>query len=93
MEPVRSIQRPEMRISPFVVVQKKEQNIELNDEMAGYFWTSLKGVVQCKGTVKFRSEEFPACAIGSYVIWGLTYKIVHNLLSILSALDGIGSAS
>ena len=54
METVRSTQRPEMKIIPFVVLQEKEQSIKLNDELTGYFWASLKGLVQCKGTVKFR---------------------------------------
>lgn len=93
MEPVRSIQRPEMRIIPFIVLQEKEQKIELNDELSGYFWTPLKELVHCKGTVKFRSKESPAYIIGNHVIWGLTYRILHNLLSILSTFNGARNAS
>ena len=93
MDPVRSIQRPEMRIIPFIVLQEKEQKIELNDELVGYFWTPLKELVHCEGTVKFRSKESTAYIIGNHVIWGLTYRIVHNLLSILSTFNGIGNPS
>jgi len=87
MEPLRSIQRPEIRILPFIVLQEKEQAIELNEELTGYFWTSLKELVHNKGSVKFSLGEFPAYIIGNHAIWGLTYRIVYNLLSLLSAIE------
>ena len=87
MEPLRSIQRPEMKIVCFVVLQEMEQNIELNDELTEYFWMTLTEMEYNKGTKKFRLEKFPAYIIGNHVIWGLTYKIVAKLLSILSAIE------
>jgi 8-oxo-dGTP pyrophosphatase MutT (NUDIX family) len=86
MEPVRSTQRPEMKILPFVVLQEKEQDIELNEELTEYFWTPLKELVHSKGSVKYRCEEHPAYIIGNNVVWGLTYRILHNLRSLLSAI-------
>jgi 8-oxo-dGTP pyrophosphatase MutT (NUDIX family) len=86
MEPVRSTQRPEMKILPFVVLQENEQDIELNEELTEYFWTPLKELVHSKGSVKYRCEEHPAYIIGNNVIWGLTYRILHNLRSLLSAI-------
>lgn len=87
MEPLKSIQRPEMRIIPFVVLQEKEQNIKLNKELTGYFWTPLKDLVHNMGSISFRSDEFSTFIIGRNVIWGLTFKIVHNLLSLLSDIE------
>jgi len=87
MEPVRSTQRPEMRILPFVVLQEKEQNIELNEELTDYFWVPLKELVHSKRSVKYRFEEHPAYIIGNNIVWGLTYRIVHNLLSLLPAIE------
>ena len=87
MEPLRSIQRHEMKVLPFVVLQEKEQGIKLNEELTGYFWTSLKEMFHNRGTVKFSLGEFPAYIIGNHAIWGLTYRIVHNLLSLLSAIE------
>jgi 8-oxo-dGTP pyrophosphatase MutT (NUDIX family) len=87
MEPLRSTQKPEMRILPFVVLQKKEQPIELNEELTDYFWAPLKKLVQGKGSVKFSFGEFPAYIIEKNVIWGLTYRILNNLLSTLSVID------
>ena len=87
MEPVRSTQRPEMKILPFVVLQEKEQKIELNEELTDYFWVPPKELVHCKGSVKYRFEEHPAYIIGNNIVWGLTYRIVHNLLSLLSTIE------
>ena len=82
MEPVRSTQKPEMRILPFVVLLEKEQAIELNEELTEYFWTPLKELAKHKGTAKFSFGEYPAYIIENHVIWGLTYRILHNLLSL-----------
>jgi 8-oxo-dGTP pyrophosphatase MutT (NUDIX family) len=87
MEPVRSTQKPEMKILPFVVLLEKEQAIKLNEELTAYFWTPLKELAKHKGTVKFSFGEYPSYIIEKHVIWGLTYKIMHNLLSLLLSID------
>ena len=86
MEPVRSTQKPEMQILPFVVLLEKEEAIKLNEELTGYFWTPLKELAKHKGTVKFSFGEYPAYIIENHIIWGLTYKIMHNLLSLSSSI-------
>ena len=73
MEPVRSTQRPEMNILPFVILQEKEQPIELNEELTDHFWVPLKELVHSKGSVKYRFEEHLAYIIGNNIVWGLTY--------------------
>jgi len=87
MEPLRSIQRPEMKILPFVVLQEKKQAIKLNEELTEYFWIPLKELVHKKRSGKFSLGEYPAYIIENNVIWGLTYRILHNLLSLLSASE------
>ena len=52
VEPVRSTQKPEMKILPFFVIQEKEQSIKLNEELTDYFWTSLAEFAKNKRTVK-----------------------------------------
>ena len=86
MEPVRSTQKPEMQILPFVVLLEKEEAIKLNEELTGYFWTPLKELAKHKGTVKFSFGEYPAYIIENHIIWGLTHKIMNNLLSLISAI-------
>ena len=86
MEPVRSTQKPEMKILPFVVLQEKEQAIKLNEELTEYFWTPLKELAKHKGTVKFSFGEYQAYIIENHIIWGLTHKIMNNLLSLISVI-------
>jgi 8-oxo-dGTP diphosphatase len=84
MEPVRSTQKPEMKILPFIVLLEKEQTIKLNEELTEYFWTPLKELAKHKGTIEFNFGEYSAYIIENHIIWGLTYKIMHNLLSLSS---------
>jgi 8-oxo-dGTP pyrophosphatase MutT (NUDIX family) len=87
MEPVRSTQKPEMRILPFVVLLEREQAIELNEELTEYFWAPLKELDRHRGTVRFSFGEYPAYIIGKHAVWGLTYKILQNLLSLFSSVE------
>ena len=84
MEQFTSIQKPEMKIVPFIVIQEKKQKIKLNNELSDYFWIKLKKIIENKGTVKYKLEDFPAFIIGKYTIWGLTFKILQELLELLS---------
>ena len=83
MEPLRSTQRPEMKILPFVFLLKHEPSIKLNEELEWFVWISMEELSQNKGTVKFSFGEHPAYIVGKSVIWGLTYRILkkffHNL--------------
>ncbi|MFC1487332.1 NUDIX hydrolase [Thermoproteota archaeon] len=87
MKLLKSVEKPELKILPFVFLQKKEQTIKLNVELTEYFWSSLRELDHHKGTAKFRLGEFPTYNIGKHVIWGLTYRILYNLLSTLSVIE------
>jgi 8-oxo-dGTP pyrophosphatase MutT (NUDIX family) len=87
MEPMRSIEKSELTVVPFVVLQEKEQTIKLNTELIEYFWASLRELEFNEGTTKLRLSNFPAYKIGKHIIWGLTYNILRNLLSLLSDIE------
>jgi 8-oxo-dGTP diphosphatase len=87
MEPVKSTQKPEMKILPFFVIQEKEQPINLNEELTEYFWTPLAEFAKSKRTVKLSFGEYPAYVIEDHVVWGLTYKILSNLLALMSSVE------
>ena len=86
IEPVRSTQKPEMKILPFVILLHRDQAIKLNEELTEYFWAPLKELAKHKGTVKFSFGKYPAYIIENHIIWGLTYKILQNLLSLFSSI-------
>jgi 8-oxo-dGTP pyrophosphatase MutT (NUDIX family) len=87
MEPLRSTQKPELKIIPYFVLQEKEQPIKLNEEHSDYFWTPLKELAKNKAIVKYCGKEFSAYIIEDRIIWGLTYRIIHKLLSLLDITD------
>jgi len=83
MEPLRSKQRPEMKIFPFVVLLEHEPSVKLNDELEWFVWISLEELIQHKGTVNLGFGEFPAYIVGNSVIWGLTYRILEKFVHTL----------
>ena len=79
-----STPRPEMGIVPFVILLEHEPVIRLNEkELEGYDWISLKELTKHRGTVRFSFGEFPAYIVDDRAIWGLTYRIVEDLLQII----------
>ena len=83
METLRSTQRPEMKILPFVVLIEHEPSVKLNEELEEFVWISLEELVQHKGAVRFSFGEFPAYIVGNIVIWGLTYRILEKFVHTL----------
>ncbi len=81
METLRSTQRPDMKILPFVILLEHEPSIKLNEELEGFVWISLDELVRHKGTVKFSFGESPAYIVGNSVIWGLTYRILERFIN------------
>ena len=84
MKPLRSTQRPEMKILPFVVLVEHEAIIKLNEELEWFVWISLEEIKEHKGAVKFSFGEFPAYVVGNNVIWGLTYRILEKFIRALN---------
>ena len=81
LEPINSIQRPTMKILPFVVWQLEKQEIRLNHELSNYFWVPFTELTKNKGTTQYLSKNYPAYVIQNHVVWGITYQITNSLVS------------
>lgn len=81
METLRSTQRPDMKILPFVILLEHEPSIKLSEELEGFVWISLEELVRHKGIVKFSFGESPAYIVGNSIIWGLTYRILERFIN------------
>jgi len=80
----RSNHKPEMNILPFVILLEHDPTIRLNEkELEKFAWIPLKELAKHKRTARFTFGEFPAYVIDDYVIWGLTYRIIEELLRII----------
>ena len=84
MTTLTSTQKPEMKVFPFVFLLQHERLIKLNRrELESFVWISLGELFQSEGRVKFEFGEYPAYVVSNNVIWGLTYRILKNLESLL----------
>ncbi|WGM89121.1 MAG: CoA pyrophosphatase [Candidatus Bathyarchaeum tardum] len=83
LTPITSIQRPDIRILPFVVLQLEEQPIKLNNELSNFFWVPLTELTKTNGTKQYMSKDYPAYVIKTNVVWGITYQITNYLISML----------
>ncbi|UCE44097.1 MAG: CoA pyrophosphatase [Candidatus Bathyarchaeota archaeon] len=86
MESLRSTQRPEMKVLPFVILLKHEPVIRLNEELEDFFWISLEELAQNRNAVKLSFGEVAAYTVENSVIWGLTYRILEKLFHTLECL-------
>jgi 8-oxo-dGTP pyrophosphatase MutT (NUDIX family) len=83
LENIRSTAKPEMVVTPFVVLIEDEPSIMLNEELVRYFWISVQALQKHKGIAKFSFGEVSAYIIKEKVIWGLTYRILEEFTKIL----------
>ncbi len=86
LKPIISIQRPDVQILPFVVLQLDEQEIKLNHELTDFFWVPLNKLTNNKGATQYMSKDYPAYVIQNNVVWGITYQITNSLVSVLQSL-------
>jgi 8-oxo-dGTP diphosphatase len=76
--------KPEMNIIPFVILLEHDPTIRLNEkELEKFTWIPLKELAKHRETARFSFGESPAYVIDDYVIWGLTYRIIEELLRII----------
>ena len=86
LPPQRTKRRPELKILPFVILLEQEPSIKVNEEEVEHaFWMSLKELVQNEGIVTLSFRKRPAYTVGKYIIWGLTYNILHNFIYVLTS--------
>jgi 8-oxo-dGTP pyrophosphatase MutT (NUDIX family) len=82
---------PPLSIAPFVAVMTRDVSISLSDEVAGAFWVPLATLqrddASCDVEVSVAGgvRTVRAFVHGRYTIWGLTERIIGDLLSRLSS--------
>lgn len=70
-------------ILPFVALYDQEVYVKLNEELSAFYWVPLEVMKQSKGKYYFRQSEVQAFLVEGEVVWGLTYRIINNLLQLL----------
>lgn len=84
LESMRSGRKPNLLVAPFIVLVEYEPVIVLSRELEGYVWASLENIRKSKGFAEFPSRKVSAYAVGENYVWGLTYRILERLFSVLN---------
>jgi len=75
-----------MDVVPSVFFLREGVDVRPNEEVASYRWVDLADFLEpaAKSTFDLRVDEtpvgMPAFAVGDYVVWGLTYRILSSIL-------------
>lgn len=81
------LNRPNLKVYPFVFEVFREAKIKLNEEVEEYYWISISGLKKEKVMVNYEgvTKETDAYTYKinnkKLVIWGLTKRIIDELLT------------
>jgi len=76
----------DMDVIPAVFLLQKEVEATPNQEVSGCKWIPLEEFLNPRSASTYRfgvpgsSRDLPAYAVGDYVVWGLTHRIISSLL-------------
>ena len=82
---------PAIVIRPFVALVSADVRFELSREVAAAFWVPLSQLRAIEANVEHErivdgvGARFPAYAVQGHVVWGLTERIVRQLLSLFES--------
>jgi 8-oxo-dGTP pyrophosphatase MutT (NUDIX family) len=86
---------PPIIVTPFVAVVPAGVAIEPSEEVADAFWVPLASLadptiaVESEVTSRGATWRVPTYQLGSHVVWGMTERILRNLLSLIET-PGLG---
>jgi 8-oxo-dGTP pyrophosphatase MutT (NUDIX family) len=86
--------RPEVKVLPFVILFRSAPSIRLNErELEEYFWIPLDELVKNRTMAKSSFGKVAAYTAGNRIIWGLTYRIVENLIHCIQKGRQLGNSN
>jgi 8-oxo-dGTP pyrophosphatase MutT (NUDIX family) len=80
---------PPIIVTPFVAVVRADVALATSDEVAAAFWVALDSLtdptanVESDVTVRGATWRVPSYVLDGRIVWGMTERILNNLLSVL----------
>ena len=80
---------PPIIVTPFVAIVRADVAIETSDEVALAFWVPLSALgdpsiaVESEVTARGTTWRVPSYLLGGHIVWGMTERILRNLLLLL----------
>jgi 8-oxo-dGTP pyrophosphatase MutT (NUDIX family) len=81
---------PPIIIRPFVAIVEADVTLTPSEEVAATFWVPLAQLQQDRSKAEYvveingRRATLPAFRVGQHIVWGLTERIVRQLLALVS---------
>lgn len=79
-----SLRAPGLRVLPFVYLCEGKLRVKLGEELSDYFWVPLKELEASTGYATIAGVSTPAFLLREGVVWGLTYRMLRDLLERVS---------
>ena len=78
-----SSMKPDRDVLPIVYLYEGRPEIRLNPELTDYRWVHLKELRASRTTAKVKEWDGEVFKLGDDVVWGLTYRMLDKLLSLM----------
>jgi 8-oxo-dGTP pyrophosphatase MutT (NUDIX family) len=78
-----SSMKPDRDVLPIVYHYEGRPEIRLNPELTAYKWVHLKELRASRTMAKVKGWEGEVFKLGDDVVWGLTYRMLDKLLSLM----------
>jgi 8-oxo-dGTP pyrophosphatase MutT (NUDIX family) len=75
--------KPDRDVLPIVYLYKGRPDIKLNLELTTYRWVHLKELRASRTFAKIKEWEGEVFKLGDDIVWGLTYRMLDKLLSLI----------
>ncbi len=83
MEPLYSMVRKDLAVQPVIYVLDNYPRVRLNYELTRFFWVGLEELRKGRSEASVKGWEGPVFMVQGEVVWGLTYRMLEKLLSLL----------
>lgn len=86
LEDVTPSNMPQLRVTPFLAETKGRPRVKLGEELASYFWakaSSLEPAEKIRRDSNGGYRVFPGFRYSAWVIWGITGRILEQILELL----------
>lgn len=81
--PLSPLSRPELKVHVLALRARERPQVRLNEELSDFRWMRASSMRRSliRTLTSFGEREVEALVEGNVVIWGLTYRILNQLLS------------
>lgn len=83
MSEIESNVRKRMLVQPFIFLCESQPDVTLNEELCSFFWVPIKELEGGRCRTNVRGLEVQGFKVRGEVIWGLTYRMIENLIEII----------